>query len=121
MLPVVAIWRMLQDGEMTFKRKKDLFSGPCGELLEDTFTRLWGSYQCYVVTEPGERRYPGDTAVHKVRDLGRGYSLWRCINPAGIPYSMIRDLNGHEFMSNVREKESQMLNVFREKQRFGIV
>lgn len=116
MLPAVMLLGMLPDEEQDFNELEKLFAKTSGGVFLDSFRELWESYQCYTATEYCERRYPGDTAIYKVRDLGGGCSLWRCINAAGIPYSMIRNADGGEVMNNVREKESDMLDIFNERQ-----
>ena len=55
----------------------------------------------------------GDTDLHHVRELPRGYSLWRCINAGGTPYSMIVDPHGDEIKSIETVRESSMLSNFR--------
>ena len=56
----------------------------------------------------------GDTDLHHVRDLSEGYSLWRCINAGGTPYSMIVDPRGVEIKSIETVREKRMLSHFDE-------
>ena len=54
----------------------------------------------------------GDTRVEKVKDLKKGYTLYRCVNAGGVQYSYIEDKDGNEYFSCETIKENEMLYWF---------
>lgn len=54
---------------------------------------------------------PRDIKVLSVTSLGDGVTLERVINQGGVPYSTI-SFEGREYLSNVTEKEDELLKHF---------
>ena len=54
----------------------------------------------------------GDTKVHKVMNLEDGFSLWRCENAVGVPYSYIIDRDGNEIRSTEAINEASLVKGF---------
>lgn len=52
-----------------------------------------------------------DIDVLSVKSLGDGVTLERVINRGGVPYSTI-SFEGREYLSNVTEKEDELLKHF---------
>ena len=114
MVPPVLLSRMLPDGKVTSEEMEYLIAKAGEGFLGDSFRELWEAYTDYDALEDAAKARPGDTATYKARDLEGGYSLWRCTNGGGVPYSFIRSQRGVEVWSNPREKEETMLRHFEE-------
>lgn len=83
-----------------------------GTIFEHDFNNLWMEYKRYLQFEPEIRACPSDTCTRKVTDIVDGFSLWRCRNRAGTPYSGIRNSKGKEIMSLPTDREGDLLKSF---------
>ena len=114
------VLKNLPEGHQDFRSLDVYFISIRGGELYDTFTDLWNQYSDYLDYEYSTRSRTLDVCTVKVKDLVKGYSLWHCVNAAGDEYSYIRDADGFEIMSNVRNLEPKLLAVFNERVKKGI-
>ena len=86
-----------------------------GTPLGEKVRTVLDMYACYIAAEGTVKRFPSDTCTRKAKDLSGGFSLWRCNNESGIPFSLVRSPKGLEIMSITSDRERDLLQRFAER------